>query len=447
MSSVLATAFAASLLTFEIARWTKCLIAGIAAGLVLSAETNAIFFGTELRPYAFVILASTIAVLCLMRLLSRDPGGTSNLPWIGLVLVTLFAALCQPTSLGVLGWLFVSLVIVNLAKRRVTPRFSIVNALLATAVLAVGWTLWQDTLASTWRFRSNWASFATAPPWTDSASLWSWGWLWLIPLLLVVAPCGRWLSQDYSSRQRLTIVTIGLACCLATLPTGSHPEWIGCIFGIDDTWSHCCRCSLCLSAQRSEDFEFQISNLKSRSFVVATFLLAGLTSSQGVIKTAIKSPSHLAYRGEDWRGAIGWINQNTNSSDRLFLDSGLIEANLWRTYPYPPGYRPSNTREQYLLLPISGPYENLPFYPVDSSVKSLASNIYVDARFRRERAFDFQVFPSRRRRIVYLSRRPADKQEVKLIKELARDDIDADAIEVHGFGGVSIMVIPLSRDK
>ena len=58
LSSVLATASACVVLTIGTARWSNSLIAGITSGLILAIESNAIFFGTELRPYALAIFLS-----------------------------------------------------------------------------------------------------------------------------------------------------------------------------------------------------------------------------------------------------------------------------------------------------------------------------------------------------------------------------------------------------
>jgi len=57
MSSVLAVAASCSVLTLGVARWSGSVIAGVTAGAILAIETNSIFFGTELRPFALVILS------------------------------------------------------------------------------------------------------------------------------------------------------------------------------------------------------------------------------------------------------------------------------------------------------------------------------------------------------------------------------------------------------
>src|SRR6056297_1294288 len=112
MTSVLAITAATAVTIGGVLRWTNSRTAAVAAGLVMVLESNSLFFGTELRPYAAVILFSSVAVACFVRLLSdRSSVDTAadqvrdRRWWIGLILAVLAAAMVQPTSVGVLVWL------------------------------------------------------------------------------------------------------------------------------------------------------------------------------------------------------------------------------------------------------------------------------------------------------------------------------------------------------
>ena len=105
LSSVLPVAFACGLLTFSVCRWSRSCIAGAVAGLVLAVENNSLFFGTELRPYAGVILFSAVATDCFLRLWSTRCRNDAQGTWLLLIASLTCAALFQPTSLGVLIWL------------------------------------------------------------------------------------------------------------------------------------------------------------------------------------------------------------------------------------------------------------------------------------------------------------------------------------------------------
>ncbi len=62
LSSVLAVSLASALLVIAVCKTSKRLAAGILSGLVLAVESNAIFFGTELRAYAWLMPLTVIAL-------------------------------------------------------------------------------------------------------------------------------------------------------------------------------------------------------------------------------------------------------------------------------------------------------------------------------------------------------------------------------------------------
>lgn len=77
--------------------------------------------------------------------------------------------------------------------------------------------------------------------------------------------------------------------------------------------------------------------------------LLWLVSSQGMID--VWKYGHLVgiQRGEDWRGAVAWINQEFEPGDELWCASGLIEGRGIH-YPFPPGL------DEYLGFPLRGLY-------------------------------------------------------------------------------------------
>ena len=440
MTSVLATALAASIVTIGITRWSKCLVGGTAAGMVLAAETNAIFYGTELRPFACLILASTIAGLGFLRLVSR-PDANGDRTWFAFVLVMLAASLLQPTSLGVLIWLFVGLVGFRMAAVDFGPRISIAGALLATAVLAVGWTLWQTTLASSWRARSNWATFAKAPQWHDAANLWDWWWLWLVPVVLIFVPHGGCLPNRYSSRQKTALALISGACVLTTVSFWgvSRLDWV-------HLWHRRYAISLLplfaiLMGAAVSRFENPNLRIQFPAIGIAAVLLFGLMNSQDVLRTALTRPDRLAYRGEDWRGAVQWLNDNATTSDRVFIDSGLIEASARQYRWYRDEYSP---RTEYLQYPVMGPYQTFLVRPF-ASVGGLG-DVFRYLRFKRQ-SYIVRVdpFPDRQHRIFLLVRRPARQINVSKLVSGAR--ISTKDVAVEAFGGVSVLTVsPLPED-
>src|SRR6056297_2163722 len=71
LSSVLAMAAASGILVVTVARQHASLLAGLLAGLFLAVDANALFFGTELRPYAWVVLGTTVAAGLFASLLRK----------------------------------------------------------------------------------------------------------------------------------------------------------------------------------------------------------------------------------------------------------------------------------------------------------------------------------------------------------------------------------------
>ena len=80
----------------------QCIAGGFTSGMILAIEQNSIFFGTELRPYALIILLSTIGLACSLVLLGKSRATGVVNPWF-FMLGSIFLGLAiQPTSIGTL---------------------------------------------------------------------------------------------------------------------------------------------------------------------------------------------------------------------------------------------------------------------------------------------------------------------------------------------------------
>lgn len=342
MSSVLMTSVAAATMTAGVSRLTTSTIAGTASGLVLALESNAIFFGTELRPYAAVILCSSVATLCFLRLMKDRESATAGAT---LVISTLIASVVQPTAVGVLSLLFVALAVQRVTQQQFTPRPSLLNVLLAAVVIMAGWWLWETTLAASWASRRAWASFATAPSLWQAIGIWDWLWLWVLPLVVILFK--RPLQKN------AIVIAIIIVVAAVAFWAASRMDWV-------HLWHRRYLVALLpmfallvgLSLGR-----FKTTKDRSRWLQIAgaVLLIVGMTSFQGVAPVLFRAPHRLAHRGEDWRSAVGWVQSERNPNDSVWLDPGLIESRIltqWRTIDPPP------TMEDltYLRYPVSGPY-------------------------------------------------------------------------------------------
>ena len=183
LTSVLLVSCAAAWMLRIVTRTSGSLIGGLAAGLALGVESNAIFFGTELRPYAAIVFLSTAVLSLATRIIDADfhhSGAidrTGFVRRVGLHLVVLLAASVHVTSLAVLAVMVVVFVLMDWWRwrRNRSARF-VVLSIHGTAGMVWGLVavLWMQSHESLWNAREAWTSFATANSWSQIGTLWPW---------------------------------------------------------------------------------------------------------------------------------------------------------------------------------------------------------------------------------------------------------------------------------
>lgn len=420
LSSVLPVAFSCGLLTFSVSRWSQSYIAGAVAGLLLALENNSLFFGTELRPYAWVILFSAIATDCFLRLWSTRYRHDEKGAWLMLVASLMGAALFQPTSLGVLMWLpcilWTKWAIID---PRACFRLTRTDGVCGIMVLLVGIVLWIVTLQDSWQQKSIWSAFGTAASIDQIARVWNWTWLWTVPLIglavgiiirsLLTLPCDRkWIG----SLLTIALLAVGTTCLY----------WFCSFMEFAPIWHRrYFVAALPLFASISGgSVGYLHQSLPNRptgaalAAVIGTLLILGLGTQQRTFTRLHQYPVALVVRGEDWRGAVNEINRDSDAARQLFLDSGLIEARSWIT----PNLfqQEKKLHREYLEFPVRGPYRiEHSVIPVGSSLQPLHGTTAVANH-------DAQP-------VIILTRRPAS---------LARKQLPQRGVK--GFGGVSVVL-------
>ena len=187
LNSVLFVAGGCGVITYGITKWTSSLLAGLVSGLTLAIENNSLFFGTELRPFALVILCSAISIILFLQLLSSESRHQRAGSWCFLIITILISTICQPTSLGVLAWLPLGLCGTWLIKNpREFQRITWLDAALITITALAMLILWKTTLDQSWAEKSMWGSFATATHWQQIWDIWDWPSLLLIPFMSTI---------------------------------------------------------------------------------------------------------------------------------------------------------------------------------------------------------------------------------------------------------------------
>ncbi len=439
LSSVLAVAASSVVLTVGVARWTKSVWAGVAAGLVIALESNAIFFGTELRPFAFVILFASIAVACFLRLAATNSRHEHRDYWSAMIIAILLAALSQPTSIGVLAGLPVVLSCVWLVRdSRRLVKVTRLDISLCLMAAAVGLFLWRMTLDDTWRQRSNWAAFAQVTQVREIWEIWEWTWLLMIPIgfafiSTVIAKLRKKVSFD-----RDVLLTTLLLALLAILETSlywvvSRADWV-------PIWHRryfiavlpilACVAGGSIGVVQSVLRPHRAANVIG--VVTATVLVIGLIHRQGTLQRLPEYPVALAARGEDWRAANAWVRSNARASDLIYLDAGLVEANAWLIAESPSGGQPTAEQLDYLVFAANGPYG------IDQIVAPTTLNFPLPVNQSPSESSGVVGSRIAASRVIVITRRPAN--QVNRFRQF-------DGAKILSFGNVSVLLQPSLPDR
>ena len=393
MSSVIATSLACVVLTIGVTDWTKSLVAGVTSGLVLAIESNSIFFGTELRPYAYVILFASVVQVCFLLLWDVNSRFDKPILWSSLIVSILLAGLTQPTALGVL-MLFPIALLGRWAIRdhRELTRWGMLDALLLLGAATTAFALWRTTLGESWQERTQWAAFGSATKLRQIADAWDWLWLWIAPLGvtgIAAFTSGRSGIRSLHRDHCLMVLTLATIAIAATSVywlvswLGWAPIWHRRYFvAVLPIFAAVCGGAVGAvdQALRLRQPERARRQATMQATVVAGVLLLGLGLRQGTLPALPNYPVALAVRGEGWREAIDWVNETAETGEPVFLDPGLIEAEKLfsldsRSSPTTGSKlvdRPVGPEMmEYLLFPVSGPYK------VDRPVELLNTRLEV----------------------------------------------------------------------
>ncbi|MDE0863435.1 MAG: hypothetical protein OSA98_06580 [Rubripirellula sp.] len=375
LSSVLLVACGCAVTTLGVIRWTKSLLAGLTAGFILAIENNSLFFGTELRPFALVILFASIAAITFLRLSSTESRHQKPATWCLLVVSILLSALAQPTCLGVLVWIPLGLGgIWWFRNPKQFFRCSVMDGVLLTTVILTLITLWQITLGNSWAEKSMWGSFAKATHWLQIGNMWDWTWLLVIPAIPVLLTLAFQKLRKRQIRDEAILIGLGSLALLAVLTTSTY--WILSRIEIAPVWHRRYLVAVlpllaCFSGGCLGYLDRSISHrLPGATFawVMAATIVMGIGIHQRTLSRLHHYPVALVKRGEDWNNAVAWLQRESNTGSQILLDSGLIENKTWIT---PELFESRNdAKREYLLFPVRGLYRlNRDVIPVDSTLQ------------------------------------------------------------------------------
>ena len=356
MSSILAVAIASAVTVVGLANVTKNLPAAMFGGAILALESNSIFFGTEFRPYAFVVLFTSVATWAGSSMLQSESEQGNGMKRFVFVSAGVLAVLMQPTSLVAFAIFAGTLLVASFARIGVWPRVQIIDLVSLILITAVAFSLADSSLSNSWRHRDMWRAFGHASDVNQFWEIWDW-----VPLAIIPLYCGILACVEHSER-----------CTWRRLLQGSVPLWVGVVTTV--VFFVCAMvdwvplwhrryfvAALPLMAWSAGElmahFGFVLGSRRasvSLSAVAGCALLGILLGHQGTLNVWWSGRTQLVFRGEDWRGAIRWVNeQSKEGSNHFSIDSGLIEAQvIWGGI----SMTRDPVRDEYLCYPASSVY-------------------------------------------------------------------------------------------
>lgn len=353
LTSVLLTSVSA-VIAYQVARqWSSGILAGVVAGLFMAVDSNSIFYGTELRPYAAIVFVSSLALGIVFR---HDRPLRPTDRWC-LHAIVLAGAWIHITSLTTLGWLVAVVMMGDLIatfRREQSRQWMIQSHLVPSLLWGVAGAVWFGQHSELWDARSNWQSFAMANSPVQVWRLWPW-------LPTVILPGLYWWS---GSRQQSTeVMTLVLAIAGSTLTGylvskyGGVPVWhrryyvaalpmIAILMGLLIGSSG----NLALRRLFRADGAAKAWTPTLATCVVAMLCFAGLLWQQGTLSRIVTGDLRLIRRGENWRAAIAFIGEQRKGREPVWVDAALIEQQRFDA-------RVDERRfEEYFRYPVGGPY-------------------------------------------------------------------------------------------
>lgn len=315
------------------------------AAWLAAVDPTAIFYATEARPYACVQLLAVVHVALLTELVRR-PTYAIRAAWIA-VGALLFYLHYTAGLLLVAEGVFLAWIALRRSGEdpekvsfgQVLSDFSILALLMAPAI--------AELLAIHER-RSNWALFIERVGLEQLASLptfipWSAAALYFIVAWAVSCIVAQATSNPLSPRERVRVREARSTNCSATSIAASTPT------ALLLTWLLIPIALVALSTSldwlRLWHVRYLIAVTPAALMLAA--MLPRLVTGRGAIVVAVSLAlaagyiSHqslnwsdargFALRGEDWRSAVAWLNENRVVDEPILLRAGLIECDSLRT--------------------------------------------------------------------------------------------------------------------
>jgi hypothetical protein len=384
LTSLWCVSLSAALITWGSMRYHGNLIAASVAGLAFAIDRQAAFYGVELRPYAPVILCSTLAIGFAARIWrtpnhSRKRNG-NEWNWAGLHASVLFATSMHITSLLTLAPLIVAISACDLLHSR-RNQLELKHAIWRHAFWLVLWLFVGLQLANhqhdIWERRDAWSAFGRPGSVFAIWKMWPWlGWT-LLPATIAVASTHLRRSDPgpnhntkrngdgssgpqnahYSQQQA---ASFSFLCVIVLVGSVFSAFFLANFLGIPIWHRRYLIAGLPLGCVSLGGWIASIrlqKNYEILAAIVAGLSLAAIPWAQDSIHPQVAS--YWVYRQENWRDAIQQIAGKTGVRHRV--DSPTTQHHLWIDgdlieQPEIIGEVTDRELAAYLTLPARGPY-------------------------------------------------------------------------------------------
>jgi hypothetical protein len=429
--SLLASLGSMVLLYRMVKHHSKCRKSAVLASALLACESNSIFFGSETRPYALIMFGSLVFVDLF------DPARPSGLRTTLLVclatmltcllhLSVLFVAMIGATSRWF--WQFRS-------SREEPDRVRWVFVGIGLAGLLSIETVWE-----VWHRRQIWESLHPNSI-LDILDLFPW-----LPMIVFpgVVRLFRLGNTDSESRATVPLCFYVLAIVVGifgiSFSTGVgiwHRKYLISILPF------LCWCSALLWIRATTDILF-LTRLGRTPLWFGEGVRWGMLA---VLLFYLTVPSDRFLRGnlrgEDWRSAIALINRNRTSGDSVRVAPSLFESKaIEATWDGAEGLAPD--RWAYFSFPVNSVYLLSDARPLG---EVFASNWRVEsADLRKEGAWIGELQGTS----MWIVARSTSLNlqswyQARLVPALRTSPQFSTAVEIHDFGGVSVLRVPYAN--
>lgn len=302
---------------------------GLTGGLAMAVDVHAIFFGTELRVYS--VVTAVIAVWWWAMGGALVVGRRDRAWWFSVAAAAVTWWLHRTAvvlPVGAMGWLIMS----RSVDRRSLDRRSVVMGVLGVG-LVVGFGF-VGALSETWRSRGLWGSFARAKSIADVWTIWPASVWVILPALALAgdallarvdrggfAPARRALAVTVASIV-LTVALFGVASAIGGVHLW-HRRYMVSLLPIG---AAAMGLSVALAMETAGRWGPRWRGVTGAA--AATVMVGVLMIQQGTAGVLLGGRMQWIRRGEDWRGAAGWINRQWAAENQtaVWVDAGLIES-------------------------------------------------------------------------------------------------------------------------